>query len=55
MCSKESNQAYRYEGSYFKKMFKEASDCFSDMNICENCAKRESGKKLWTKVRRTKI
>ena len=55
MCSKHSTQAYMYDSTMLKRMFKEAQNSFKDMMICENCAKREAGKKRWPNVRRTKI
>ena len=55
MCSKHSPQAYKYDSAVLKRMFKEAAELFEDRMICENCARRESGKKRWPIIRRNKI
>ena len=55
MCSKHSPQAYEYDSTMLKRLFKEAKESFKNMTICENCAKREAGKKRWPNVRRNKI
>jgi len=49
MCNKWTTHTYLNIFSY-KKMFPEMD--FKDMKICEKCAKRESPKKQWNKVRR---
>ena len=55
MCSKYNTQAYEYDSAMLRSLFKEAKESFKDMIICENCAKRESGKKRWPNIRRNKI
>ena len=54
MCSRVSNQTYFYNAASFRKGFPEAKELFPDMNICEGCAQRESGKKQWSKIKRSK-
>tara|TARA_R100000152_G_C6759047_1_gene182954 strand:+ start:283 stop:450 length:168 start_codon:yes stop_codon:yes gene_type:complete len=55
MCSKHSSQAYKYDATMLKNLFTEAKELFEDKTICEKCAQRESGKKRWPTIRRTKI
>jgi len=55
MCSKHSPQAYKYDATMLKRLFKEAEELFEDRMICEQCAQRESGKKRWPTIRRNKI
>ena len=55
MCSKYNTQAYEYDSTMLRSLFKEAKELFKDIIICENCAKRESGKKRWPNIRRNKI
>jgi len=51
MCGKYGTQMYKDDKSIMKIMFKEVD--WQEQIICEPCAKRESGKKYWNKVKRS--
>ena len=53
MCHKHAAQAYMYNAQLYNKLFPEVD--LKPKTICENCAKRESGKKRWPNIRRNKI
>lgn len=50
MCSKYGTHMYEDDKSLMKAMFKEVE--WEEQIICESCAKRESGKKLWERTKR---
>ena len=50
MCSKYGTHMYEDDKSLMKAMFKEVE--WEEQIICEGCAKRESGKKLWERTKR---
>ena len=37
MCSKYNTQAYEYDSTMLRSLFKEAKELFEDIIICENC------------------
>ena len=50
MCGKYGNFMYKDDKNTVKKLFSEIN--WKEQIICEPCAKRESGKKYWGKVKR---
>ena len=50
ICSKYGTFIYKDDKSTMRKLFPEIE--WKEQNICENCAKRESGKKQWNKIKR---
>ena len=49
-CSKSSPHNYEWE-LLMKELY--PKEYRTKLIVCEGCAKRESGKKLWTNIRRT--
>ena len=50
MCGKYGNFIYKDDKSIMKSLFPEVN--WKEQIICEPCAKRESGKKNWNKIKR---
>ena len=50
MCGKYGTFMYKDDKNTMKAMFPEVN--WVEQIICEGCAKRESGKKSWNKVKR---
>ena len=50
MCGKYGTHMYKDDKKMMKLMFKEVK--WEEQVICESCAKRESGKRLWERTKR---
>jgi len=51
MCSKYGVHMYKDDKKIMKKLFSEVE--WEEQTICEKCAQRESGKKVWHKIKRS--
>ena len=50
MCGKYGTFMYKDDKSIMKSLFREV--IWEEQFVCEGCARRESGKKSWEKIKR---
>ena len=53
MCQATGKHAYLEDNKWMKGLFPEVE--FSDMIICEKCAKREASNKHWKDIKRMEV